>query len=228
MKELNRQVVIFGNFNSVTFESILELSDLREKYSLQVNAMPDLPPLPNPKQPINVHLGVVTSRPILQTSDKKITVFFGSTRIHIEQIDSPSESYTMFNDMAIDIILNVIKRFGLTVTRVALNGKLYSDSKDLNEKVFNSIFNKSKLYANTSNEWNLRICDKESNSELGCEINKIAQYARGKFIDVNGQELDGLIATYDFNSQVNGGKIFAEVDINKFSKLAKEYRALFL
>lgn len=228
MKELSRQFVLFGNFNSVTFDSILKLSDLREKYNLKVNAMPDIPPLSNPQQPLNVQFGVPESRPIFQTLDKRTTIFFGTNRIHIEQLDSLSETYQIFNGMVMDIVSNVVENLGINVTRVALNGRLYNADKEWSVKVFNSIFNKSKLYSDKSNEWTVRICDKESNSVLGCEINKIAQYTRGKFVDISKQELDGLIASYDFNTQINVDKIFNETEIQEFNKLAQEYRASFL
>lgn len=228
MKELSRQFVLFGNFNSVTFDSILKLSDLREKYNLKVNAMPDIPQLSNPQQPLNVQFGVPESRPIFQTLDKRTTIFFGTSRIHIEQLDSLSETYQIFNGMVMDIVSNIVENLGINVIRVALNGRLYNSDKEWSVKVFNSIFNKSKLYSDKSNEWTVRICDKENNSVLGCEINKIAQYTRGKFVDISKQELDGLIASYDFNTQVNVDKIFNETEIQEFNKLAQEYRALFL
>lgn len=236
MRETVRQFVIFGNFNSVKFDNVLNLKEIRSRYNLQLNAMPDIPNPPDNNQggqpiaPGIVINGVQTleSRPIFQTSDKRFQIFFGTKRIHIEEFEGSSESYFEFNKKAVEIICEIIHGLKLKVIRVALNGRLYNDDKKWATEAFNKIFNRTELYSDNSMEWQFHIASKENNTVLGCEINKIASYARGNFIDGLGKMQNGIIANYDFNTQVNIEKIFNEKEIRLFNECAQKYRSQFI
>lgn len=227
MKEIVRQFVIFGNFNSVTFESVLKLNDLREKYQLQVNAMPEIiePPI---DQPFKIQMTPPESRPVFQTANRKINVLFGTKRIHIEEVECESETYKVFNQMAIDIICEIVKSLELKVNRIAINGQLFCDNLETINKAFETLFNKSKLYSGNSEDWQCRVCSKEILPKLGCEINKIAQYVRGEFLDNVKKTQNGLIASYDYNTKNGIEKLFTESDIKVFNESAQKYRALFI
>lgn len=236
MKEISRQLVIMGNFNAVTFDSVIKFSELREKYKLQINAMQDIPiaqpiPLGQPmsaNRPIASVRVPIVSRPIFQSADKKFNIFFGSNRIHVEELDGDSGEYKYFNKNALEIICDIIKGLELKVNRVALNGSLFNNDIEGIEQAFNKVFKKSDLYSGNSDEWQFHIASKDANVRLGCEINKIAAFTRGLFLDNFGKNQNGLIANYDYNTQVNIDKIFTEEEIILFNDLAQTYREQFV
>lgn len=236
MKEISRQLVIMGNFNAVTFDSVIKFSALREKYKLQINAMQDIPvaqpipigqPIQGNRQITSVRVPIV-SRPIFQSADKKFNIFFGSNRIHVEELDCDSGDYKDFNKNALEIICEIIKGLELKVNRVALNGSLFNDDSTWIEQAFNRVFKKSDLYSGPSNEWQFHIASKDANAQLGCEINKIAAFTRGLFLDNFGKNQNGLIANYDYNTQVNIDKVFTEDEVRFFNDLAQSYREQFV
>ncbi len=230
MKEILRQFVVFGNFNSVTFDSIMKFSELRERYKLQTNSIPDMPvgaPMPINGAIASVRVPV-DGRPIFQSSDRKFSIFFGSRRIHVEELDGDSENYQEFNKNSLEIVCEIIKTLELKVNRVALNGRLFNDNLDWIKQTFSRVFNKSNLYSENSNEWQFRIASKDANLELGCEINKIAAFTRGIFLDNVGKNQNGVIANYDYNTQVNIDKIFTEDEMRLFNNFAQEYRKQFV
>ena len=111
MTEQLSQFVLFGNFSSVNFDSLSKLSSLKSKYGFITNAMQDivLPQnLDNQGQIIPPQM-----RPIFQTEDNLTSVFFGSSRLHIERRNYDSSSYEVFNDMAIDIVKNLMENLDL-------------------------------------------------------------------------------------------------------------------
>ena len=116
----------------------------------------------------------------------------------------------------------------MKVNRVALNGRLFNDNLDWIKQTFSRVFNKSNLYSENSNEWQFRIASKDANLELGCEINKIAAFTRGIFLDNVGKNQNGVIANYDYNTQVNIDKIFTEDEMRLFNNFAQEYRKQFV
>lgn len=227
MQEITRQFVIFGNFKSVTFDDILKLSILKEKYSLTVNAMPDIIQIVQPIQ-FGVPPRIPESRPLLQSADKRISVFFGTERIHVEELDGSSEKYDDYNKMALDIICQVVNQFKLNVNRVALNGQLFNDDKDWMQKAFNRTFNKSNLYSDNSEEWQFRVGSKDYESTLGIEVYKITEYVRGVFRDNLNNNRVGVMANYDFNTKIQSDKFFNESEIIQFNKLAQKFRENFI
>ena len=236
MKEIAKQFVIFGNFNVVNFENVLKLADLRSKYNLQMNAVPDIFVSGEQEQKginglqanVRVSMGVPESRPVLQSADKKFTIFFGTNRIHVEELENESDNFNIFYNKAEKIICEIIEKLDLKVNRVALNGNLFNDDNDWIKSTFNKIFLKNDLYSENSNEWQLHICSKEKNTTLGCEINKIATFTRGSFIDNYNKNQVGLIAGYDYNTQVNLDKIYSINEIKVFAEEANKYRELFI
>lgn len=229
MKEINRQFVIFGNFNAVTFDSVFKLDRIREKYNLSINAMPDIILPPNDRaQKVSIGIGIPQSRPVFQTPDQKITVFFGTNRIHVEELECDSESYNEYNTMAEEIICEIIQQLNLKVIRVALNGRLFNDDSDWINNSFHKIFKPADFYSGNSEEWQFRIGSKEYFSEIDCEVNKIANYTRGIFMDNFRNNQNGVIAGYDINTPPNIERLFTIDEIKIFNKIAQKYRNYFI
>lgn len=225
MKEINRQFVFFGNFNSIKIDDIADLKELKDEYHFQTSAMPDIIFATQPVQPNQIPIMQnLPIRPLFQTEDKSTTVFFGSTRIHVEQINNDSESFEDFKEMATRILNEVKNKFDLKINRVALNGQLYFSESSKMEKIFADTFKKSKLHDLKSNEWQARIVTKDFNQSLNCNINKIVFYSRGIF---ENQE-EGMISSYDFNTEPGIDKIYNDQEISDFFKLGCEYRRDFI
>ena len=230
MTEQLSQFVLFGNFSSVNFDSLSKLTELKNKYGFSTNATNDIiipsQNLDNQGQIIASQNFIQNMRPVFQTEDNSSSVFFGSSRIHIERRNYDSNSYEVFNDMAIDIVKNLMENLDLKFIRIALNGQiLLSDKKFMNE-LYQRLFNQSDLYSKNSDEWQLRIVSKENDETLKCGINKIISYNRTSYIDVSTEKMDRLQIGYDFNTFFGIDKVFSIEEINYFNKQATEYRAL--
>ena len=224
MTEQLSQFVLFGNFSSVNFDSLSKLSSLKSKYGFITNAMQDivLPQnLDNQGQIIPPQM-----RPIFQTEDNLTSVFFGSSRLNIERRNYDSSSYEVFNDMAIDIVKNLMENLDLKFIRIALNGQIMLSDKKFMDDLYQRLFRKSDLYNENSDEWQLRIVSKENDETLKCGINKIISYNRTSYIDVSTEKMDRLQIGYDFNTFFGIDKVFSAEEINYFNKKATEYRAL--
>lgn len=231
MQEKNRQFVIFGNFNSINFDNLEKLKDLKERYGFQTTAVPDISEIPinNNMGRINVNgLSVpnLNIRPAFQSEDKRKTIFFGSSRIHIEEIDTNSDTYEEFNRISFEIIELIIQKMEVKINRVAINGQLvYTDEKMMQE-IYTSLFKTSFVYGESSEEWQFRVVTSEPNDELNIGINKIATYVRGTSFDDKGNPNQVLVAGYDFNTRLETYKTFDLKEIKLFNKLGCEYRKL--
>lgn len=227
MIEKKRQIVIFGNFNSITFDSLTSFVEIKKEYKFQINALPDLPnDVRNPVgQPVVINSGGLNIRPVFQSEDKKTSVFFGSSRIHIEQLDQDTESYDEYYNMATKVIEVIVKSSLITINRIAINGQILDFDKEAMESRYTKVFKKSKLYGENSDEWQIRINTKEQMNTLACEINKIISYARGfVFETFTGQPKQSLITTYDFNTRQGLNREFTLAEIKEFYALGYEYR----
>ena len=227
MIEKKRQIVIFGNFNSITFDSLTSFSEIKNEYKFQINAMPDIPnEVRTPVgQPVVINPNGLNIRPVFQSEDKKTSVFFGLSRIHIEQLDQDVDSYDEYYNMAIKVIQVIVENSSVTINRIAINGQILDFDKEAMESRYTKIFKKSKLYGENSDEWQIRINTKEKINTLSCEINKIISYARGfVFETLTGEPKESLITTYDFNTKQGLNREFSLEEIKDFYSLGYEYR----
>lgn len=232
MLEINRQVVVFGNFNSVQFDSIVKLSELKEKYKFQTNAAPDIdipfmPVIQNGQQLMAPDLRN-NMRPIFQTEDKLTSVFFGASRIHVEQLKHDTEDFSTFNNMAMDIIYQVMEKLELCFTRLAVNGQILVADEKIMDKIYNDTFKESTLYGEKSDEWLLRIVSKDKDAKVNCDINRIISYERKNIIDAKGALQHVLIVGYDFNTHPGNNKVYNKEEIEKFNELGCKYRSTLL
>lgn len=230
MTEQLSQFVLFGNFSSVNFDSLSKLADLKSKYGFITNATNDIimpsQNMDNQGQIVVPQSFIPNMRPVFQTEDKKTSVFFGSSRIHIERRDYESEGYNTFNNMAIDIV-NSLMKIELKFIRIALNGQIQLFDKKFMDELYQRLFNRSDLYNSNSDEWQLRIVSKENDETLMCGINKIISYNRTNILGgVSTEKRDLLQIGYDFNTFYGIDKVFSIDEINYFNKQATEYRKL--
>ena len=234
MREINRQVVIFGNFKSIGFNILPKINNLISEYNLNVTAMPDYIQAQsiNGIVPINQIQNflpqIVTSTqmmPLLVNSKKDFSIFIGSNRIHVEQNDSTTEAYEEFLDSAIKIIATILKESKVTkINRLAVNGKLIiEDQKKINEN-FETIFKQSNLYDSSSDEYSFRVTTKEYSETLRSTVNKIIAFDRASEITNNSETKPIILISYDYNTIQNNNAEFEISDLSKLIKLAKEYK----
>ena len=226
MIEKNRQIVIFGNFNGINFDSLVLFSEIKDKYKLQISAMPDIP-VEAVKGGTPVIVNAVNNlniRPALQSEDKKTTVFFGASRIHIEQLDQTMDSYEQFYGMALEIISDILQKIKVVVNRIAINGQIVNYQQEIMDAAYKKIFKKSTLYGDTSDEWQFRITTRENNDKPSCVINKVISYTRGFVFEPTGQAKAVLATVYDFNTKQDLSREFELDEIKEFYTLGCEYR----
>lgn len=221
--ETKRQFVIFGNFSKISFEELNLLSDIKEKYNFVIDAQQDVPVVPATILNQPIIQSNISVRPTFKSLDKKTTILFGSSRIHIEQLDSSINSYDEFNLMAIEIIKKVSKVFNLTINRLAINGTILITDEDKMNSFLKLFFKKNILFTYDSDEWQFRINNKMFSEEINSEINKILFFNRTKVINTN-KNTNILLLSYDYNTQINDTKLFNIDSVMTFNKIAKEFR----
>lgn len=228
MLSINRQFVIFGNYNGISFNDVMQLENVIKEFSFQFGAMPDILPLRRINEPISTSLPFAQNRPAFQSIDKRITVFFGTSRIHVEEVDGDSDKYDDFMRMSLKIINAIIEKMEIKINRVAINEQLFSDEDTWMNLIYQNLFKSSHLYGATSDEWQVRIRSKEELAKFSCYANKIVTYIRGSILDNRGKNRVGLIAGYDYNTQANAQILFSKDDIELFIENAISYRNTFI
>ncbi len=237
MLEQNRQIVLFGDFNAITFDAIDKLIDIKTKYGLHIQAAPDYN-IPNviPQQnringPMVLpgSLGVIAQgRPVLQTSAGTLSIFLGSGRLHVEEINQAHESYDAFCDKAKDILKSILSAFDVKIVRVAMNGQLFDCDANIMNTLYANIFNQSKVILSNSDEWQFRINNITTNKELQCDFNNIISMNRNINFDTSGKKQDVLSITYDINTRPGIDRLFSYDDIEVFCKQGNLFRDILL
>ncbi len=230
MKEAKRQFVVFGNFNTISLNNINLLDDIKNQFGLQINALPDIiSPNQMGIQPVFFQsVPSVSIRPVLQSEDKKTSIFFGSSRLHVEQLEQDVETYDEFFSIALNALNAIYNTYQIKINRIAINGQLLCFDKQDMEKAYSKYFKKSDLYGESSNEWQFRINTNKKDEELDCEINQIISFSRNKLFDKVGVLTDALQSAYDYNTKYGLNKLFTIKDIEIFNKKAYEFRKSFI
>lgn len=227
MIEKNRQIVVFGNFECITFENISRISNLKDKYSLVLVANEDFqPPLINPNQQFVISTNPPLLRPAFISNDRNFTVFFGAKRIHIEEKDADTKSYESFFEKAKEFIFEIIKSYSVSATRAAVNGTIFETNQSFVKSTYARFFKENKLISSDMDDWGFRINSK-SMTQNGKSINRIiSAQLRTEIID--SMPKNALYLSYDYNtvpnqtfenedelfSFFNDGKAFRSVVIN--------------
>lgn len=222
-----RQFIAFGNFAEISIANISPLNEVVKTYNLSVMALPDViePSITaNGIQQFTIPAQPVGLRPAFQSEDKQTTIFLGTSKVYIEQVDKSVDSFPDFIKMSVNLITDIINRYSVTINRVAINGQLSGYAQEARDKLYVKFFNKTALYGDVSDEWQFRINTKVNVEELNCEINKIVSFNRGEFIINNRIVPDMLFSVYDFNTKRGIDKLFNLEDINKFIELGNVFR----
>lgn len=206
MRETSRQYVIFGNFSKISFESITQLSEIKDEYGFELVGKEDMPiPPENPQQPINFSFQPPAVRPVFFNASNKITVFFGTNRIHVEQTNGESDEYDAFSKTARDILSRVIEIFDLNVFRVAVNGTLLIENSDCVKTMFNKFLKESTLNNNPNEEWFVRVNPRAIDESIMNLTNRIVIANHVLLNSVQMSELSTkvsrvLFLSYDYNT----------------------------
>ena len=229
MKEINRQIVIFGNFRAIDFDIVSKISDIVKKYDLSLDAAPDyisnnglngIVQFNNINILQQLPLVASTSRPVLTTKDKKFSIFFGSKRLHIEENDESISSYETFLQKAEDIISSILTVYtDITINRLAINGKILLEEVDRMDEVYHNTFKPAEIYGDNSEEFSFRINTKIYSDALQSSINKIISYNRTSEILSNNTTKPIMIIDYDYNTVIDETKKYS---FNGLRTLIKE------
>lgn len=214
MKELRREFAIFGNFVKVNFETVLKLKSAFDAEDLIVDGAPEINAV-KPVVGINVSSSI-SVRPQLSSAEKKTVLFFGTSRINIVQNlpDTQLDDFIMFINKVLEFIFN---DSDYNVNRLALNGNIEIGEFPKTFNVKEKFFKDSDLYS-SFDEIQFRINSCIYDATLNNDINRIITVANA------GETLSG---SYDFNTRVLNDRKYNREEIDKFTKLAFEYRQKF-
>lgn len=219
MIEKKKQLVIFGAFDGIDFESISNLLELKTKYPFILIGKEEVQTFPiSASRPIDIPPTVI--RPVLMTPDKKFSVFFGRKRIHVEELDSDVLTYDDFISKAEDLIVSIMSSFKLSINRIAVNGIAMSTDQNYSNKIFNKFFKKNSFNDQMSDDWGFRVNYKFINKEQK-PINRIITANQRKEL-IDNQPTDALYITYDYNTFPN--QTFSDKEIGSFIKEAIGFR----
>ncbi len=206
MRETSRQYVIFGNFSKISFESITQLSRIKDEYDFELIGKEDMPTPPeNPQQPINFSFQPPSVRPVFFNATNKMTVFFGTNRIHVEQVNGESDEYDVFYKAAKDILSRIIDVFELNIFRVAVNGTILIENDECIKTMFSKFFNRTALNNNPNEEWFVRVNPRALDESIMCLTNRIVTANHVSLNSVQMNELSAkasrvLFLSYDYNT----------------------------
>lgn len=226
MKELNRQVVIFGDFNAINFEIQSKIPDVIAQLNLSLEGAPDffLPNVPIPGNNTNIP----KLRPILKSYDveNQFSIFIGTKRFHIEQINTDVESFDGFISQSLSIIRQILDLYPeVKMDRIAVNGRLLQDDQSVMDRVYQETFKPSLKYGEMSDEYSYRINTRITSATLKSSINKIISYIRTEET-IMGQKIPVLIIEYDYNTVTNPSRRFELSDLIILSQEVKAFRNL--
>lgn len=227
MKELIRQIVVFGNFNKFDFSSINKFSDFISEHNLTMNAAPDYNAVSANGQ-IEITIGFanqnpVSMRPVFYNADRTLSIFIGTTRIHIEQANQNVDTYNDFTALAYSFFEQIFKDDSNLINRIAVNGKFVQKQEEINNNIFAEIFNKSDLYGECSNEFSFRVNTNIYSDKLDSNLNQIISYSKTFEIE-NNEKLPIQIIDYDYNTVIDETKTYSIEQINILIEEAKVYR----
>lgn len=236
MKEYNRQVVIFGDFRSINFDITSKISDLMNKYKLTIIASPDYIPVNNLNGAIQINglnmlqqpLPYIANqmRPILINQDKNLSVFIGTTRIHVEETNAETNSYDKFLSSAQEIIEKIVSvSENIYINRLAINGKFIVDTAEQMDNIYQSTFKDSVLYGKSSDEFSFRINTKVQSKAIRSEINKIISYNRTSQILPQNELKAIMFVDYDYNTTIKDDARFTVDDLSHIIKEGASFRS---
>lgn len=220
MKEQVRQFVIFGNFNSINFENVNVLENVKKQFDFQINGEPDIPTMKSFEPIIQQNIVI---RPVLKSSSSNFSVFFGTERIHVQELDCSVDTYDEFLTNSLEIIKNICEKYGLIINRIALNGTILIDEKEKQNAIFSKVLCSNDMFDNNPDECQFRVNKKVFDTILECNINKIFSINKGKIISPNGPQ-DIYAISYDYNTEIGTQNNFDLDKINSFSKEGLNYR----
>lgn len=235
MKELNRQVVVFGNFNTIGFEVKPELLEVMKRLNMSMDAAPDIIQANNingvlPIDQINNIIPPMVSipkmRPLLTTKNRQFSVFIGTNRIHVEQMNTDTDSYNDFLCEAQKILACVLSDTVSTyINRLAVNGRILIEDVKAMDKSYQDTFKPSDLYGKSSNEFSFRINTIEKNEKLNNNINKIIAFNRTNEVLPEKPLHPIMLIEYDYNTVIEDEMRYNIDDLDKLIQVAKEFKS---
>ncbi len=234
MKELNRQVVIFGDFNSIGFEINPQLSSIMKRLNLTMDASPDINQANNingvlPIDQINNFIPPIVNvpkmRPLLTTKNRQFSVFIGINRIHVEQLNTDTVTYEDFLSEAKNILASVLSESSNTfINRLAVNGRVLLEDLDIMNKKYIETFKPSNLYGDISNEFSYRINTIEKCEKLNRNVNKIIACNRTNEVLPEKKVRPIMLIEYDYNTVVQEEDRYNLDDLDSLIAVAIDFK----
>lgn len=215
MKEIKRQFALFGNFTKVDFDYVIKLrNELADFGLIKVGGAPDINIAINNFPLNNTTLNI---RPQLSNLENDIVVFWGTSRINIDQINIMDDSLEQYKSLIQKIISLIFSDNDFSVNRIALNGNIEFESQNI-QSLFEKFIKKSSLYSSLD-EVGFRINSCIFDQNINNSLNRIIT------VQNNGNKITGL---YDYNTKVLNDRKYSIEDVQHFINSALKYRDMFL
>ncbi len=218
MIEKQRQVIIFGDFGSISLDDVSKCTELFNANTI-LDVAPDM--LTAPVQNIAM-------RPMLVMGNTQL--FIGSERIHFQEIDGKTDDYNTFLSKALELFKVIVDNFKVSPNRIACNGIFTNLPDGSIDKVKNRIFKENILGNNkTITDWNFNINHQiVPSNNFTVKVNQVITSTSNAIVTLpdNSTVIEPLIFGYDCNTDKENLDNFSMDDCKKFTDICQNFRKI--
>ena len=226
MIELNRQIVLFGNFSVFGFDVQNKLKEFISENNLifdvqQENSNPRIQQSSIPQ--IVPHPSYC---PFFHDVNNSLCVLISKERIHIEQNKQDVDSYESFVTLA-NTFFNLLfadMENKYKITRIAANGIFSENDESFITNYLGKFLKDNELYKKDSKEYMFRINTNEENKDLKSTVNKIFYVERNSDTTMENKTSPIIYIGYDYNTVISDSAQYTLPDLEKLLKSSKEFR----
>ncbi|MDY0278812.1 MAG: hypothetical protein RBQ97_12090 [Acholeplasma sp.] len=223
MKEFEKQIVIFGNFEYLDFNNVMKIKDFFESYDMYLEGTPDFP---KDLQFRDLQPRIITEPPLIRpmfiNKAKSKRVVFGTFRINIEEYDNSIHKYDEFSLFAERLFSILFSDFGIKPNRLAVNGRLVQDLDKLTSYYEKFISNIS--ISGDIGSFGFNVEKIEYVEELKSNINKILNIQKANVGLIGKPGSDCILTSYDFNTIIQTQVLYTFEDYQTFKHMSDKYR----
>ncbi len=234
MKENLKEFVLFGNFNSIDYAIVNNISIQLKEYDFKLSGFNEIVQTPVPSSEgdaLSLQNALPNTiltpqpRPALLAEEGKLRITFGLSRINIDSAIDSIDNIEKFIVLINSVAKHILSTTNITVNRIALNGRISIERSEKDITFFDKLYKKTSIY-DTDDEFDFRINSKKISADLGCKINRITTIHKSDFNFKTQQK--AIILMYDYNTETNLSRSFSIKDIDAFIKESVEFRKLFI
>ncbi len=232
MMERYRQVIFFGQFESISFDALRTIDEvIRDDLGLvKTTAAPDIR---YTADAANYSTGASIQRPLLLSENEKYVLQLGSKCIVWRQLDA-EDDYEDFINKSMTIAKVLKEKFEISYNRFACTGSFIRIDREKMETIYREVFNVKETNANVlvpknTNEWNFTISEKKQVGNLDSEINRIRRVICGeRIIGSDGTDAGGAVIEHECNTVIHKDNKLSLKQFDYFMQEARNLRELIL